>query len=156
MEGIFAVAQERLTLSLCMHYITAVSKKSLHVCLLLTAKLRENLSDRDCTKPRKLWEFVTSALNFKIISIHCNASCCHLASWYSAAVWNVWMAFTLYCACPLASFHSHRCMKPRLWSGTTSISQFNRCHRTLHKRWAHAGEHLQTFQTEHFQSQCQV
>lgn len=35
---------------------------------------------------KKLLEFDSSFLNFKTISIHCNTSCCHLASQPSAAV----------------------------------------------------------------------
>lgn len=117
-----------------------------------------------CIRQGKLWEFDSSSLIFKIISIHYKPSCCHLASQHSAAVRGsgseskVWMALTLYCSCPLASFHSHLCVKHLLWSGATFISLFNRCNQTalLCKWWAHAGEHEQAFQIEHFQRQCQV
>lgn len=54
---------------------------------------RESVRDGNCIKPRKLWEFDSSSLNFKIISIHYNPSCCHLASRHSAAVRKQWEWF---------------------------------------------------------------
>lgn len=111
---------------------------------------RESVSDRSCTKPRKLWEFDSSCLNFKIISIHCSPSCCHLAPQHSAAVRKRWewlqgvSGLNLVLFLPVAaSFHSHQCVKHVLWSGAAFISLNQTV--LLCKWWAHAGEHSQAF-----------
>lgn len=75
----------------------------------------ESMSDKNCFKLRKLWESDSFSLNFKIISIHHTSSCCHQA--FSTVQQcddcgsesKVRMALTLYCSCPLASFHFHSC-----------------------------------------------
>lgn len=123
---------------------------------------RESASGRSCIKPWQHEKYESYSLSFTNIGIHCEAFCCHLASQQqcrsSKRHSRLWMALTLYCSCPQASFSF-----TDVWTICCGQSlHISLSVRQMQSNWATVRRMSSCrgtctgFQIERFQCQCQI